>query len=122
MYMYEICSTVDEVPTISVVQAHSDRDCSTWYANKGGHPCGRADVDQGEGDAERADEGGEECSALYPRGDCRVEGAAVSRRQMPTGEQNKVARYKGNKIIPHTFSNNVTVVTMHSHNVYIWSD
>ena len=77
------------LPTISVMQAHSNCDCSTWYANEGGHPRGGADVDQGEGDAERADEAGEKCSALYPSGDCRVEGATVSRRQMPTGEQRK---------------------------------
>ena len=79
-------SSIDVVLMISVVQAYGDCDCSTWYANEGGHPRGGADVDQGEGDAERAGEDGEECSALYPSGDRRVEGATVSRRQMPTGE------------------------------------
>ena len=45
-------SSIDVVLMISVVQAHGDCDCSTWYANEGGHPRGGADVDQGEGDAE----------------------------------------------------------------------
>ena len=43
---------LDEVPAISVLQAHSYRDCSTRYANEGEHPRGGADVAQGEGDAE----------------------------------------------------------------------
>ena len=74
---------------ISVVQAHSDRDCSAWYTNKGGHPRCGADVGQGEGNAERTDEDGEECPALYSSSDRGVEGATFSRRKMLTGEQKK---------------------------------
>ena len=70
----------------TMLQVHSDCDCSTWYANEGGHPRGGADVGQGQDNVERAEEDGEECSSFYPSGDGGMEGATFCRRQMLTGE------------------------------------